>query len=190
MKKKKTLAIAGGPHTDGTSAKMLEIAVKACRERGDEVTLIRLYDKNIHFCRGCRKCLDTESCVMTNDDIPEITELVKNSDLIILASPVYWANVPATVKNLFDRLLGVAMEETAAFPKPRLSGKEYVLLIACNTRMPFAKICGQSSGAIRAMKEFFKTGGMKCRGVAVCANTGKNREVPSRIAHKVKNFFR
>ncbi len=26
----------------------------------------------------------------------------------LLAAPVYWANVPASVKNLFDRLLGMA----------------------------------------------------------------------------------
>lgn len=64
--------------------------------------------------------------------------MLRECDTVILAAPVYWANVPAPVKNMFDRLLGVAMEETATFPKPRLSGKKYMLLTACNTPSPFS----------------------------------------------------
>lgn len=188
-KKNKTLAILGSPHTEGITAKMLAIAMDAAKARGDEVTYLNLYDKKIQFCRGCNKCLETAACVMTNDDMSEITALVKESDWIILAAPVYWANVPAVVKNMFDRLRGVAMAETKTFPKPRLSGKEYVLLTACNTPMPFAKLFGQSTGAIRAMKEFFRTGGMKCRGTAACRNASKHKEVPRKIQQKIKRIF-
>lgn len=188
--KNKTLAILGSPHADGITAQMLDIAVDAVKARGDEVIYLNLYEKNIQFCRGCRKCLEKKKCVMTKDDMAEITEWIKESNRIILAAPVYWANVPAVVKNLFDRLLGVAMEETATFPKPRLSGKEYVLLTACNIPMPFAKMFGQSTGAVRSMKEFFRTSGMKCVGVAVCANTAKNKEVSERIKYKIEKFFR
>lgn len=186
----KTLAILGSPHTDGITAQMLDIAIDAVKARGDEVIYLNLYEKNIQFCRGCRKCLEKKECVMIKDDMAEITEWIKESNTIILAAPVYWANVPAVVKNLFDRLLGAAMEETATFPKPRLSGKEYVLLTACNTPMPFAYIFGQSAGAVRAMKEFFRTGGMKCKGIAVCGNTSKNREVSGKLRHKIERFFR
>lgn len=186
----KTLAILGSPHTDGITAQMLDIAIDAVKARGDEVIYMNLYEKNIQFCRGCRKCLEKKECVMIKDDMAEITEWIKESNTIILAAPVYWANVPAVVKNLFDRLLGAAMEETATFPKPRLSGKEYVLLTACNTPMPFAYIFDQSAGAVRAMKEFFRTGGMKCKGIAVCGNTSKNREVSGKLRHKIEGFFR
>ena len=94
------------------------------------------------------------------DDVQEIAELLKICDIVILAAPTYWANVPAIVKNLFDRLLGVAMEETKTFPKARLSNKQrYILLTACNTPAPFSSLFGQSTGSIRCMKEFFKTAG-------------------------------
>lgn len=186
----KTLAILGSPHADGITAQMLNIAIDAVKARGDEVIYLNLYEKNIQFCRGCRKCLEKKECVMIKDDMAEITEWIKESNTIILAAPVYWANVPAVVKNLFDRLLGAAMEETATLPKPRLSGKEYVLLTVCNTPMPFAYIFGQSAGAVRAMKEFFRTGGMKCKGIAVCGNTSKNREVSGKLRHKIEGFFR
>ncbi len=190
LRKNKTLAILGSPHENGITSKMLDIALASAKARGDEVIYLNLYEKNIQFCRGCRKCMQTQECVIKNDDINEIAKAVKESDTIILSSPVYWANVPAVVKNLFDRLLGVAMEETAAFPKPHLLGKNYILLTACNTPMPFAKLCGQSTGAIRAMKEFFRTSGMKCKGVAVCGNTAGKTEVTDRVRRRIEKFFK
>lgn len=67
-------------------------------------------------------------------------------------------------------------EETNTFPKPRLSGKRYMLLTACNTPFPFSWICGQSRGAFRNMDKFFKTAGMKCMGRFACTNTSKRKE--------------
>lgn len=105
-------------------------------------------------------------------------------------TPVYWANVPAPVKNLFDRLLGTAMEETAAFPKPRLQGKQYMILTSCNTPAPFSWIFGQSRGAIRNMDEFFKTAGMKSTGKVVCANAKHKKELSKRTIEKIKRCLK
>lgn len=188
-KPNKVLAILGGPHKNGTTAKMLEVAIRSCKKRGDDVTAVSLYDKNIQYCCGCRKCLETRECVMKNDDMLEITNLVRESDTIILASPVYWANVPAAVKNLFDRLLGVAMEETKTFPKPRLSGKKYMMLLACNTAMPFAEMFGQSSGAKRVIREFFKTAGMRPLGSVVCGDTSRKTELSQKTVHQIEKMI-
>lgn len=85
------------------------------------VTRLNLYEKDLAYCTGCRTCLASGQCVR-QDDIQEIAALLRQCQVVALAAPVYWANVPGPVKNLFDRLLGTAMEETAAFPKPRPSG--------------------------------------------------------------------
>ncbi len=185
MNKRKVLAILGGPHFDGTTAKMLDCAIKKAERAGCEVTKIDLYKKNIAFCTGCRVCINTRRCVQ-NDDIREIEKSLHECDTVILAAPVYWANVPAAVKNMFDRLLGTAMEETSTFPKPRLSGKKYMLLISCNTPAPFSWIFGQSRGAIRNMDEFFKTAGIKPIGKIVCANAANKKELPKSIVRKIQ----
>lgn len=182
----KALAILGSPHPHGTTATMLEHAVSHAKKAGYTVNVVNLYEKNISYCTGCRVCLNTKICVQ-KDDIQSIAALFRESQLVILAAPVYWANVPAPVKNLFDRLLGTAMEETATFPKPRLSGKKYMLLTACNTPAPFSWIFGQSRGAIRNMDEFFKTAGMKPAGKIVCANTGKMKEPPESVLRKIEH---
>jgi len=184
MNPKRALAILGSPHPNGITATMLNYAVCKAEEAGYSVEKINLYEKEISYCKGCRVCLSTKECVQ-KDDIQEISTLLKGCQVVILAAPVYWANVPAPVKNLFDRLLGTAMGETATFPEPRLRGKRYMLLTACNTASPFSWIFGQSRGAIRNMDEFFKTAGMKPMGKIVCANTGKRKTVPGHIRKKI-----
>ncbi len=189
MNEKNMLAILGSPHTNGTTAAMLNLAVHKAEQVGYAVTKINLYEKELSFCTGCRICMDTHICVQ-KDDIQEIVALLHKSQLVILAAPVYWANVPAPVKNLFDRLLGTAMEETDTFPKPRLRGKQYMILTSCNTPAPFSWIFGQSRGAIRSMDEFFKTAGMKSAGKVVCTNAKNKKELPKRTMKKIERCLK
>lgn len=189
MKEKKILAILGSPHTDGTTSIMLDCAVQQAEKTGYAVTKINLYEKNISFCKGCEDCYRTQNCVI-NDDMQEITALLRECQIVILAAPVYWANVPAPVKNMFDRLLGAAMEKTKTFPNPRLKGRKYIILTSCHTPAPFSWIFGQSRWAIRSIDEFFKTAGMKPIGKIVCAGTNGNKAIPNRIFKKIEKCLR
>lgn len=189
MSSKKVLAILGSPRADGVTAAMLDYSIREAEKAGYIVSKINLYEKQISFCTGCRRCLDSGMCIQ-KDDMQEIVLLFHESQIVLLAAPTYWANVPAPVKNLFDRLLGTAMKETATFPEPRLFGKKYMLLTACNTPAPFSWLFGQSRGAIRNMDEFFKTAGMKSMGKVVCANAGKAKKVPEQILRKIERCWR
>ena len=189
MNEKRLLAILGSPHTNGTTATMLNYAIRRAEEMGYTVTKINLYEKNLSYCTGCRACMNTHTCIQ-KDDIQEIVMCLQKCQTVLLAAPVYWANVPAPVKNLFDRLLGTAMEETSTFPKPRLKGKKYMLLTSCNTPFPFSWIFGQSGGAIRSMDEFFKTAGMKPIGKIVCAGTASKKELPKQTIKKIERCMK
>lgn len=189
MNDKKLLAILGSPHTAGTTATMLNHAIYAAEKSGYKITKIDLYSKQIAYCKGCRSCIKTRKCVL-QDDMSEICSLLQECDMVILAAPTYWANVPAPVKNLFDRALGIAMDDTAGFPKPRLQGKSYMMLTACNTPFPFSWIARQSSGALHNMNEFFKTAGMKCIGKFTCANVINRSELPRSLINKIERSFK
>jgi len=188
MNEKRLLAILGSPHTNGTTATMLNYAIHRAEEMGFTVTKIDLYEKNLSYCMGCRACMNTHTCIQ-KDDIQEIVMCLQKCQTVLLATPVYWANVPAPVKNLFDRLLGTAME-TSTFPKPRLKGKKYMLLTSCNTPFPFSWILGQSRRAIRCMDEFFKTAGMKPIGKIVCAGTASKKELPKQTIKKIERCMK
>lgn len=185
---KKLLAIAGSPHKDGATGRMLCYAMEVAEQRGWQIDYVDLYEKKIAYCKGCNICRKTHCCVQ-QDDIQGIAKLLLECDMVILAAPVYWANVPAVVKNMFDRLVGVVMEETKTFPKARLSGRQrYILLTACNTAVPFCGIYGQSTGALRSMREFFKTAGMKYAGKCVWA--GQHKEtIPLSIKRRIERCF-
>lgn len=185
----KIVALQGSFRANGLTSKMLKYAVEEARNKGHEVVEINLHEKNIGYCKGCRKCLETVDCVFMKDDLHTVAEEIKSADVIMLAAPVYWANVPAVVKNLFDRLSGTAMEETKTFPKPRFKGKRYIFFTACNTPMPFAHLCGQTTGIKRAVKEFFKTAGVKHIGTVVCANTGVKKEVDDKRLKKIEKLI-
>lgn len=190
MSKRKILAIQGSFRNNGITSSMLDRACEEAEKAGHYVERIRLHDCNISFCKGCRKCFETGECVFKNDDMVHIAESIKKADVIILASPVYWANVPAIVKNLFDRMSGTSMEETKTFPKPRLSGRRYILLTSCSTPMPFAAIFGQTTGLKRAVKEYFKTSGISCIGTVACGSSAKCKKVPKAKLDKISKLIR
>ena len=188
--KKKLIAILGSPHENGSTAAMIDCALKATNLSEWEIEIIYLYQKQIAFCNGCRECTKTGKCVI-NDDIQGIINQIRTCDRIILAAPTYWANVPAVVKNLFDRLLGAVLEDTKRFPRPRLSHKQqYILLTACNTPSPFSWLLGQSKGALRTMEAFFKASGMKRLGSVVYTNAKGSAELPVKVAKKIERLCR
>lgn len=83
MSEKNMLAILGGPHTNGMTAAMLDIAIRTAKRAGYTVTKINLYEMNLSFCTGCRTCMDTHICIK-NDDIQEIVALLHKSQLVAL----------------------------------------------------------------------------------------------------------
>lgn len=189
MDNKCALAILGSPHENGLTAAMLECAVRQAKKSGYTVKRLNLYQKKLSYCTGCRACTRTKTCIQ-KDDIQEIAALFRECQMVLLAAPVYWANVPAIVKNLFDRLVGTAMEETSTFPRARLKGKKYLLLTSCKTPFPFSWLCGQSRGAIRSMDEFFKTAGMKPIGRIVCAGAANKKTLSKQMIRRIERCIR
>ncbi len=112
--------------------------------------------------------------------------------MTVLAAPTYFANVPAPVKNLFDRLVAVIMDDNQGMiPKPLLFSKQgYLLLTTCSTPTPFDRLASQCTGCIKAMKEFFKTPGMKHLGSVIYAGTKNKKEVPKKVLLKIEKSLK
>lgn len=191
MNNKKMLAILGSPRKNGNAAKMLDVAVQIGKKSGYDVDVINLYEKNISYCNGCMKCINEGVCII-NDDIQEIVKKLKECDLVVISCPVYFANVTAPVKNMFDRLRCTVMDDSKGMiPKPRLSSKQgYILMTQCSTPFPFDRIAGQSTGCLKAMNEVFKISGMKCKGKIVFSGTINKSKLSSSAINKIKGCFK
>ena len=173
----KILAIIGSPRKNGTITKLAEQIIEGAQKNSNETELINLYDYEINPCLGDWACVKLGKCHI-KDDFENIYNKLIEADVIILGSPVYWANISGVMKNFFDRHTGYAMYKppnAANFYKlskwekiktmikvsrkfgpedSRFKNKRYILLIAAT--VPFKRIMGEVSPAINAMKKYIK----------------------------------
>lgn len=191
MESKKMLAIRATPRKHGKVAALLDAAVQQGKSCGYDVEVVDLYEKNIQYCTGCMACRSKGECVI-QDDLPEIAALLRESDLIVLAAPTWFANVPAVLKALFDRIAGLTMEEgPTGIPHGRFKKEQkYLLITACTTPFPFNYLAGQSSGCIRAMREVMHTSGMTMAGKVVLAGSKNKERVPEKVLNKIRKIVR
>lgn len=70
-----------------------------------DVELVSVADYSIHPCVGCNGCYTSEGhrCVQ-RDDMDIIYEKLRQADIVIIASPVYFYGISAQLKGLIDRL--------------------------------------------------------------------------------------
>ena len=99
---KKVLIISASPRKGGNSDLLCNEFARGAREAGHEVEKIRLAEKQVGYCTGCYACRKFNKCYL-RDDANEIVEKMLSSDVIVLATPVYFYSMNAQLKALIDR---------------------------------------------------------------------------------------
>lgn len=95
--------------------------VREILNRNDiNVEIINLFDYDIKDCIGCECCILKGECVL-KDSVNHILEKIKNSDGIILTSPVYLQGVSGKLKTLIDRTC-------KWFHRPEIYGKPVLVI--------------------------------------------------------------
>ena len=111
---------------------------------------------------------------MPEDDAHKIAQEIDNCNILIAGTPVYWGNMNGKLKSLFDRQVGTMMKESKfGSPLPLHKGKKAIVVTSCTTPFPFNYLCGQSTGAVRAVKEILKSSGFKIIKTKNISNTKK-----------------
>ena len=100
---KNILIISSSPRKNGNSQMLCEQFKRGAEEKGHTVTLIRLMEKKIGFCRACDGCMRNDGTCVLNDDMEEILKLFQEADVIVLATPVYFYGISAQMKTFIDR---------------------------------------------------------------------------------------
>lgn len=99
---KKVLIISTSLRNGSNSETLAHETERGAKDKGHNVEFITLKDKNIQFCKGCLACQKTGKCVI-DDDANEIMEKMKNADVIVWATPVYYYEMSGQMKTLIDR---------------------------------------------------------------------------------------
>ena len=116
---RKILILQDSPRRNGNTAALAAAFARGAKDAGHTVTEIFLQDKQIGDCLGCCACQKNGGQCIQGDDMEEVYAAMLGSDVIVLASPVYFYTWTATMKRALDRTF--AIEEA-------LTGKTFYLL--------------------------------------------------------------
>ena len=95
------LIISGSPRM-GNMYRFSDVLAKYVAEQGKNAKTLYLSSLDIQYCTGCLRCEDEGICPIIDDNETVKTEML-SADVIVLATPVYFDNVPGKVKSLIDR---------------------------------------------------------------------------------------
>ncbi|MBN1871012.1 MAG: flavodoxin family protein [Candidatus Omnitrophica bacterium] len=98
----KVLGICGSPRVGGNSDVALESALEGAKTTGARTEKIILNQLKIVPCQECEKFKDDGGCFI-KDDFYGLYEKIKDSDVVILSSPVFFGSLSAQTKIMIDR---------------------------------------------------------------------------------------
>ena len=99
----KVLIINGSPRVGGNTSVAVDEMVEVFKEEDIEFEVVQIGNKDIRGCVACGGCAETGRCVF-DDVVNEISLKLKESDGLVIASPVYYASANATLIACLDRL--------------------------------------------------------------------------------------
>ena len=102
----KVLLINGSPRKNGNTFVALSEAAKTLEKHGLETEIVHIGVKPVRGCIACGQCImkQLERCVFDDDICNRITEKLKESDALIVGSPVYYGQPNGSVLSLVQRM--------------------------------------------------------------------------------------
>lgn len=107
---KKVVILNGSPRKKGNTSTLVKAFTEGAESSGNTVTEFFLDGMEIHGCKGCFGGHSSRECpCVQKDDMAKIYPAVKESDVVVLASPLYYWNMSGQLRTAVDRLF--ALEE-------------------------------------------------------------------------------
>lgn len=107
---KKIVILNGSPRKNGNTAALVKSFAEGAKSVGHTVTEFFLDGMDIHGCKGCFGGHSSKDCpCVQRDDMTKIYPAVKECDVVVFASPLYYWNMSGQLRTAVDRLF--ALEE-------------------------------------------------------------------------------
>ena len=124
------VALLASPRRGGNSDTIARRFLETAEELGAQTRAFILNELDYRGCQACMACKGGhEKCVL-DDDMDDVLEAVRETDVLVLAFPVYFGEVPAQLKGFIDRTYSYMLPDFATNPHPsRLApGKTLVFI--------------------------------------------------------------
>ncbi len=107
---KKIVILNGSPRKKGNTSTLIKAFTQGAESTSHTVTEFFLNSMNIRGCKGCFGGHSGRDCpCVQRDDMDKIYPAVRECDVIVLASPLYYWNMSGQIRTAVDRLF--ALEE-------------------------------------------------------------------------------
>jgi putative NADPH-quinone reductase len=98
----KVIGILGSPLTEGNTALLLDRALKGAEDAGCTVEKILVVNLDFQACQEMMFCVDHDTCIM-DDDMQAMYPKFRESEGLIVATPVMTMGIPGKLKSFIDR---------------------------------------------------------------------------------------
>lgn len=144
MEEKKVLIFMGSPRKAGNSTTLAKQVAAGAEAAGARVESFYLHDMDIKPCDACDACRGkSEADCILDDDLKTLFPKLRQADVLVIASPIYWFTVSAQTKLFMDRWYALGGPEGHSF-----KGKRFGIVLTYADTDPF------SSGAVNALRTF------------------------------------
>ena len=107
---KRIVILNGSPRRNGNTSTLVKAFTEGAESAGNTVTEFFLDGMDIHGCKGCFGGHSSKECpCVQKDDMAQIYPAVKQCDMVVLATPLYYWNMSGQLRTAINRLF--ALEE-------------------------------------------------------------------------------
>ena len=99
----KVLMLNGSPHEKGCTYTALAEVAGELNQAGVETEIMHVGGGTVHGCMGCGACGKLGKCIYSDDKVNEAVEKMRQSDGLIVGSPVHYASASGAVTSFLDR---------------------------------------------------------------------------------------
>jgi multimeric flavodoxin WrbA len=99
----KIVAVLGSPRPRGNSAGLAQKFLDSAHSLGADTKAYLLNQLDFQGCQGCRTCKTKSQACILEDDLAQVLQDLKQADVVVLASPVYFGDLSGQMKCFFDR---------------------------------------------------------------------------------------
>jgi len=180
---KNATIVLGSPNAKGNTARLVEAMLSVIDNKSILINKIELSKlKKINHCMGCDSCKtnDMHRCVF-DDGLNDVIVEVRKSDLLVIASPIYFFNFNSLTKAFIDRLF---YSSEISNNENMLQGKKIAILIT------YGLTNVMDSGAKNALQSIYDISrfvGLEIIGI-VYGSIGDDPEQNELLLNRAKNL--
>jgi multimeric flavodoxin WrbA len=97
------VCLYGSPNPDGNSATVANAFLETARESGADIKTFELYALKFSGCKACMACKTGKETCIINDDLTPVLEAIGKTDVLLLAAPIYNADINAAMRTFIER---------------------------------------------------------------------------------------